>query len=55
MVYRAAICQKDGQSNERQVAASQSETKGASGQLMPMCPCGPPFPPATTSLFSMWG
>lgn len=29
MVYRAAMCQKDGQSNERQVAASQSGAKGA--------------------------
>lgn len=54
-MYRAAMCQKDGQSSERQVAASQSGTKGASGQLMPTCPRGPPFPPATTSLFSMWG
>lgn len=54
-MYRAAMCQKDGQSSERQVAASQSGTKGASGQLMPMCPRGAPFPLAATSLFSMWG
>lgn len=38
MVYRAAMCQKDGQSNERQVAASRVGPRGPSGQLMPMCP-----------------